>query len=124
MNQVRSITAADFASDCPVSLELVTRIIRADPAALAGLLDGIPEAIRAQLAIWLYGRSHTYEIGVRVAANCEAVSLHRAGGFVGDQLHDLSRRPYMAPSHGVSAASNRRAISLGGVRYSASRAIA
>jgi hypothetical protein len=116
VNQVRSITAADFASDCPVPLELAARIARADPAALAGLLDGIQEAIRAQLAIWLYGRSHTHEIGVQVAATCEAASLRRAGGFVGDQLYELSRRPYSAPSHGMHAGSSRRQVSLGGSR--------
>ena len=116
MNQVRSVTAADFASDCPVSLELAARIASAEPAMLSGLLDGIPEAIRAQLAIWLYGRSHTHQIGVRVAATCEAMSLRRAGGFVGDQLHDLSRRPYTAPSHGIHGGGTRRQISLGGSR--------
>lgn len=116
MNQVRSVTAADFASDCPVPLELAVRIARAEPATLAGLLDGIPEVIRAQLAIWLYGRSHTHEIGVRVAATCEITSLRRAGGFVGDQLHDLSRRPYAAPGHGTHGGSIRRQVSLGGSR--------
>ena len=114
MNQVRSITAADFVSDCPVPLELATRIARAEPDRLAGLLDGIPEAARARLAVWLYGRSHTHEIGVRVAATCEGASLRREAGIVGDQLYALSRRPYAAPSHGMHASGGRRQISLGG----------
>ncbi|UIY43521.1 hypothetical protein [Methylobacterium radiotolerans] len=114
MNQVRSITAADFANDCPVPLELATRIARAEPALLTGLLDGIPEPTRARLAVWLYGRSHTYEIGVRVAATCEGASLRQAAGLVGDQLYTLSRRPYTAPSHGVHAGGGRKQISLGG----------
>jgi hypothetical protein len=116
VNQVRSITAADFATDCPVPLELVARIIRADPTALTGLLDGIPEAIRARLAVWLYGRSHTHEIGVRIAATCKGQSLRREAGFIGDQLYEFSRRPYTAPSHGMQVGSSRRQISLAGLR--------
>lgn len=116
MNQVRSITAADFSSDCPVSPELTARIIRADPAALAGLLDGMPEAIRARLAVWLYGRSHTHEIGVRVASTCEGQSLRREAGLIGDQLYELSRRPYTTPSHGMQVSSSRRQVSLAGSR--------
>lgn len=113
MNQVRSITAADFASDCPVPLELATRVTRAEPALLSELIDGIPEPTRARLAVWLYGRSHTHAIGVRVAATCEGASLRRAAGLVGNQLYALSRQSYAAPSHGMHGG-GRRQISLGG----------
>ncbi|MCJ2048395.1 hypothetical protein [Methylobacterium sp. J-070] len=118
MNQVRLITAEDFADDCPVSLGLAMRLTRAEPDTLLDLLDGIPAAPRARLALWLYGRSHTHEIGVRVAATCERVSLHQAGGPVGDALHELSRRPYTAPSHGMHSGNGRRHVSLGGSRSS------
>ena len=114
MNQVRLITAEDFADDCPVPLGLATRLMRADPETLLDLLDGIPEATRARLALWLYGRSHTHEIGVRVAATCERSCLYRIGGPVGDALHELSRQPYTAPSHGMHGGGGRRQISLGG----------
>ena len=119
MNQVRSITAEDFADDCPVALEFAARIALAEPVSLAGLLDGIPEGTRARLAVWLYGRSHTHELGVRVAAACEGASLRRAAGIVGNQLYDLSRRPYTAPSHGMHGSAGRRQISLGGSRAAA-----
>ena len=75
------------------------------------LLDGIPEATRARLAVWLYGRSHTHEIGVRVAATCDGATLRRTAGLVGNVLYDLSRRPYAAPNHGTrtgSAGAQRR----------------
>ena len=114
MNQVRLITAEDFADDCPVPLGLATHLMRADPETLLDLLDGIPEATRARLALWLYGRSHTHEIGVRVAATCERSCLYRIGGPVGDALHELSRQPYTAPSHGMHGGGGRRQISLGG----------
>ena len=119
MNQVRLITAEDFADDCPVALEFAARIARAEPDSLAGLLDGIPEGTRARLAVWLYGRSHTHELGVRVAVTCEGASLRRAAGIVGNQLYDLSRRPYTAPSHGMHGSAGRRQISLGGSRAAA-----
>ena len=117
VNQVRSITAADFSSNCPVSLELVAQLTRAEPDACPGLLDGFTDMTRARLAVWLYGRSHTHEIGVRVAATCEESTLRNIAGLVGSQLHELSRRPYAAPNHGMHG--GRRQVSLGGSRTSA-----
>ena len=93
VNQVRSITAADFSSDCPVSLELVAQLTRVEPTARSGLLDGLSEATRARLAVWLYGRSHTHEIGVRVAATCEEETLRNFAGFVGSQLEKCAALP-------------------------------
>ena len=118
MHQASLVTAQDFESDCPVPLDLVARLMRTKAEAVPGLLDAIPEATRARLAVWLYGRSHTHEIGVRVAATCEGAELRRAAGFVGNVLFDLSRRPYEAPSHGINRASSRQ-ISLGGPRIAA-----
>jgi len=118
MNHAGFVTAADFASDCPVPLDLVARLMRTKADAVPGLLDGIAETTRARLAIWLYGRSHTHEIGVRVAATCEGEILRRTAGHIGDALHDLSRRPYEAPSHGTVRPAGRR-ISLGGSRVAA-----
>lgn len=122
MHQPRSISAQDFASDCPVPLDLVASLIRAAPEELADLLEGVPEVTRAELAVWLYGRSHTHEMGVRIAATCEGASLRRAAGLLGNALHELSRRPYVAPSHGARPDTARR-ISLGG-SYGAARAVA
>lgn len=119
MHQARLIHAGDFTSDCPVPSGLVARLTRADPDTFIDLLDGIPDATRAHLAVWLYGRSHTHAMGVRVAATCEANVLREAAGLVGTILHDLSRRPYAAPSHGIRTDTSRR-ISLGGSGFRAS----
>ena len=116
MNQARSIGAEDFGGTCPVPFELVPCLTRAEPDTFSNLLDGIPEATRARLAVWLYGRSHTHEIGVRVAATCEGATLRRAAGLVGNVLYDLSRLPYTAPSHGMHGGGGRRQVSLGGSR--------
>lgn len=113
MNPARPLSVDDPALDCPVPPDTLGRIAKAEPDALPSLVDGIPEATRARLAVWLYGRSHTHEIGLRVAATCEGASLRRAAGLVGNVLYDLSRRPYAPPSHGTRAGSSGR-ISLGG----------
>lgn len=122
MSAIRTITAADFADDCPVPVPLVARLASADADALSDLLDAIPEARRARLAVWLYGRSHTHELGVRVAAACDGTALRREAGHVGSVLHDLSRRPYAAPSYG--ARSTTRRVSLGGSHHRAGQAMA
>lgn len=113
MFQPRSRSFDDPTLDCPVPPETVGRLARAKPGDLSDLLDGIPESTRARLAVWLYGRSHTHEIGVRIAATCDGSSLRRAGGLIGNALYDLSRRPYAAPTHGTRTSGGAR-ISLGG----------
>ena len=118
MHYPRSITAQDFESDYPVPLDLVARLMRTEADAVPDLLDAIPETTRARLAVWLYGRSHTHEIGVRVAATCEGATLRRAAGIVGNALFDLSRRPYEAPNHGTVRTGPRQ-VSLGGPRVAA-----
>ena len=59
MNQAFPVSVEDPAGDCPVPIDTLSQLYRADPEALADQLQGIPEATRARLAIYLYGRSHT-----------------------------------------------------------------
>lgn len=113
MSPTRSRSFDDPTNDCPVSPETVGRLMRADPDLVPELVEEIPESTRARLAVWLYGRSHTHQIGVRIASTCDGSSLRRAGGLIGNALYDLSRRPYMPPSHGIRTAGSAR-ISLGG----------
>jgi hypothetical protein len=84
VNQVRFITAEDFADDCPVPFGLAMQLTRAELYALPDLLGDIPEATRADLAVWLYGRSHTRETGAKVAATFEGSSPRRAAGLAGN----------------------------------------
>lgn len=116
MSLAHSISIDDPAQDCPVTPEAIGRLAKADPRALPQLVEGIPESTRARLAVWLYGRSHTHEMGVRIASTCDGSSLRRAGGLIGNALYDLSRRPYTAPTHGIRASGPAR-ISLGGSRH-------
>lgn len=114
MNRAYPVSAEDPASDCPVSIDMLSRLYRADPEALSDQLSGIPEATRARLAVYLYGRSHTRQLGVRIAATCEGASLRRVAGFVGNALHDLSRQNPCTWSEASPSTGGRRTISLAG----------
>jgi hypothetical protein len=121
VNRAYSISADDPAADCPVAIEVLGRLIASETETLPSLLEGIPEATRARLAVYLYGRSHTHELGIRIAATCERRALQRAPGLVGDTLHDLSRKPYAPASFGTRSVS-AKGISLGGSYQTGTRA--
>jgi hypothetical protein len=91
VNQAQLITARDFEDGCPVSPEMLGRIYRAEAATLPSLVADIPERIRARLAVFLYGRLHTRELGVRVAATCEAALLMQIAGTLGEVIYAQSR---------------------------------
>src|SRR4051794_7769034 len=115
MIRSRSISVDDPSAACPVPPEVLGRLLRAEPGAIARLTDDLSEGERARLAIYLYGRSHTHALGLRIAASCEGAALRRAAGLVGTALYEQSRRPYAAPTHGTQQ-SARRKVSLGGPR--------
>lgn len=114
MPELGPIRIDDPDEACPVPLEMLGLIYRADAEALADLTAGIPEHTRARLAVYLYGRSHMHELGIRIAAGCEGSALRRAAGLVGNALYERSRRPcaWTSPSH--SRSPSAKAISLGG----------
>ncbi|MCJ2074366.1 hypothetical protein MKK68_01650 [Methylobacterium sp. E-016] len=121
MNRAYPISVDDPAADCPVAIEVLGRLMGAEAETLLNLLEGIPEATRARLAVYLYGRSHTHELGIRIAATCERRALQGAPGLVGDALHDLSRKPYAPTSFGTRSVSSK-GISLGGSHRVGARA--
>jgi len=102
------------AESCPVSLEMLGRIYRADADELAILISGIPERTRARFAVYLYGRSHTHELGLKVGAACTKVALRQAEGPLGDAIYDQSRRCYARPTHGETRPAFARKVSLAG----------
>lgn len=114
MNRAFPVSAEDPAADCPVPIDMLSRLYRAEPEALADQLGGIPEATRARLAVYLYGRSHTRQLGVQIATTCEGASLRRVAGFVGNALHDLSRQNPSAWVDASPSAGGKRGISLAG----------
>jgi hypothetical protein len=122
VNRAYPVSAEDPAGDCPVSVDILSRLYHAKPEELAEQLDGIPEATRARLAVYLYGRSHTRQLGVRIAGTCDGVSLRRVAGSVGNALHNLSRQNPCTWSDASPSTGSRRSISLAGSRAAALRA--
>ena len=80
------------------------------------LTDQIEKAYRrpTRLAVFLYGRLHTRELGVRVAATCEAALLMQIAGTLGEVIYAQSRDGYVRPSYGEDRRSSRSAVSLAG----------
>ena len=122
MNRAFPVSAEDPAGDCPVPIDTLSRLYRAEPEALPDQLEAIPEATRARLAIYLYGRSHTRQLGVQIAATCEGASLRRVAGFVGNALHDLSRQNPSAWVDAIPSTGGKRGVSLAGSGAVARRA--
>jgi hypothetical protein len=116
VNQAHLITARDFEDGCPVSPEMLGQIYRAEAATLPSLVAGIPERTRARLAVFLYGRTHTRELGVRVAAACEAALLMQVAGALGEAIYAQSRNGYARSTYGEDRRSLGGAISLAGTR--------
>lgn len=110
------------ADACPVPLDLLGRVYRADADTLSRLIADIPERRRARLAAYLYGRSHTHELGLKVAAACTIAALRTAEGPLGEAIHAQSRRSYAPPTHGETRPTSVRKISLAGSRPGASSA--
>jgi hypothetical protein len=122
--RTRLISADNFVSGYLLPLHLVAGLIRAGPNVFVALLDQRSEVKRARLTARLYGRSHTHDIGVQVAATCAGASLRATAGLVGNVLYDVSRWPYKAPSHDTHGGSGKRQASLDGSRRTRDRVTA
>lgn len=122
MNRAYPVSAEDPAGDYPVPIDTLSRLYRAGSEALSEQLSEIPEATRARLAVYLYGRSNTRRLGMQIAATCEGASLRRVAGFVGNTLYDLSRQNPTAWSEAVPSNGGKRGVSLAGSPAAARRA--
>lgn len=125
MTQAHPTTGATVDPECPVSLELLGEVYRADEYDLPYILETIPALTRAKLAAYLYGKSHMHQLGLKVARACERDDLIRAVGEIGSVIYGQSRlKPAPAtPEAEVPAGRGRGAqapqpkkvkISLGG----------
>ena len=101
--------------DCPVPLDLLGSVYRADPEDLPEILAAIPATTRAKLAVYLYGKSHMHQLGLTVARACQREDLVRVAGEIGSVVHGQSQlKPAKAPIAAPSAAPVPKKISLGG----------
>lgn len=101
--------------DCPVSLDALGRVYRADEDDLPEILAAIPTLTRAKLAVYLYGKSHMHQLGLTVARACERDDLVRAAGEIGSVVYGQSRLKPARPAAAAPAAPTApKKISLGG----------
>jgi hypothetical protein len=121
--QARSIGIEDFGHGCPISEDKLGRIYRAHADAIPDLVTGIPEHTRARLAAFLYARTHTRELGIRIAATCDQATLHHVAGELGKAIHRQSRQGYRDGSYGNVHRITQRGVSLAGSRISSSQRI-
>ncbi|SFG48021.1 hypothetical protein [Methylobacterium gossipiicola] len=99
---------------CPVSLDLLGEVYRAEAEDLPELLATIAEPTRSKLAVYLYGKSHMHQLGLTVARACEREDLVRVAGEIGSVVYGQSRmKPARAPVQ-TEAAAPARKISLAG----------
>ena len=108
MNQSHPTTGATVDPECPVSLELLGKVYRADEYDLPEILESIPPLTRAKLAAYLYGKSHMHQLGLTVARACEREELIQAAGEIGSVIHGQSRLKPSRPAPEPEAAAPRQ----------------
>ena len=115
MTQSHPTSGAEPDPACPVSLDLLGAVYRAEPEDLPEILAEIPPTTRAKLAVYLYGKSHMHQLGLSVARACERDDLVRVAGEIGSVVHGQAQMKSARPaSPNPAAAPPPRKISLGG----------
>ncbi|MBE7199073.1 MAG: hypothetical protein INR70_14905 [Parafilimonas terrae] len=131
MTQAHPTSGAEPEIDCPVSLEVLGSVYRADEYDLPEILGRIPPLKRAQLATYLYGKSHMHQLGLKVARSCDREDLIRVAGEIGSVIHGQAHikpsKPAVDPAAALTkhkplpgqkkvslAGAAKPAISLGG----------
>lgn len=109
--------AAEADPACPVSLDTLGQLYRADPAAVAGMVSYLPEDRRARLAMFCYARAHFRELGLTIAASCNETRLAELAGVLGQVLAAQCRAKVRTFGSDLgSRVTARPKISLAGAR--------
>jgi len=87
--------------NCPVSDDLLKKLLEATLNAVTEVGEQIPEAQRAALAVYCYKRSHFRELGLSLATMCSRNSLVLEAGHAGEVIHsqaqNINRKKDFAP---------------------------
>lgn len=97
--------------ECPISVEKLGEMYRANPNGLSELIVTVPPTVRGMLAMYCYRRAHLSSIAIAIAATCEEDDLTRFGGNAGSVLFAKSRETVSAPRQ-ATPTSSRRKITL------------
>ena len=72
---------------CPVSDDLLRRLLSTTVNAVAELGNQLPEQQRAALAVYCYRRAHFRRVGLALAGLCSRQALVTEAGHAGDLIH-------------------------------------
>lgn len=71
---------------CPVPLDKLGQLYRSDPDDLMEMIREMPEDRRIRLAVFCYSRAHLRDVGLSIAAVCDAARLAEMAGMVGQVM--------------------------------------
>jgi hypothetical protein len=74
---------AEADRECPVPLDVLGDLYRADAETLAERLQALSDEQRARLALYCYGKAHMRDLALTVAATCGADKLEEVAGPLG-----------------------------------------
>ena len=99
-------------ASCPAPKALVTKLFSAKPKDAAAIARELPEANRAQLAAFCYGRKHLNHLGLLIASTCELPHLRRAFGTAATVVYTQSRDVEATIAEGEKHAGVSKGITL------------
>ncbi|WP_299811005.1 hypothetical protein [uncultured Roseibium sp.] len=80
-------TGSTDLDNCPVSDDLLKRLLDATFNAVTDVGNQLPDSQRAALAIYCYRRAHFRKLGLSLAALCSRHSLVMEAGHAGELIH-------------------------------------
>lgn len=72
--------------DCPVSIETLGRLSRADVSTVLADMRDYPEERRVRLALYCYNRSHLRTLALTIASSVDPARLAALAGTMGEVL--------------------------------------
>lgn len=97
---------------CPAPEALVGRILHSEPREAAAIARELPEANRARLAAFCYGRKHLNHLGLLIASTCEMPALRAAFGTAAKVVHQQSRDVEATIAEGERHAGAAKTVTL------------
>jgi hypothetical protein len=103
---------------CPVSLDVLGELYRADAETLAERLLTFSEEQRARLALYCYGKAHMRDMALTVAATCDPAKLEEVAGPVGRVIaaQSTGKRRSFGKEQAETGGKPKMKISLAGGR--------
>ncbi|TFF18372.1 hypothetical protein E3C22_21610 [Jiella endophytica] len=97
---------------CPVSLDLLAKLLRSDGDLRDDLIRAIPAMERARLAFFCYNRVHLRALAFRITLLCELKELRILAGTKGDMLYQQATEYGIYDDHQDAILPKRRGITL------------